>query len=137
MPVLPEVGSMSVSPSRSQPSRSASSTIRTPIRSFTLPPGLRNSHLATVQSKEGFFKKGTRLTLTMQTLTRQTRHKTIYEKTSAVQISHLIPSELVTREHLTSGVFPTTSKIESTIFLRGTLQTIQYSFTYSSIRVNI
>ena len=47
VPVLPEVGSMIVSPGLRIPARSASSTIRTAILSFTLPPALKNSHLAT------------------------------------------------------------------------------------------
>lgn len=46
-PVFPDVGSMSVSPGRSTPARSASSTIRRLMRSLTLPPALKNSHLAT------------------------------------------------------------------------------------------
>lgn len=50
VPVLPEVGSMMVSPGFSTPALSASSTIRRAMRSFTLPPALRNSHLATKNS---------------------------------------------------------------------------------------
>lgn len=46
-PVFPDVGSMMVSPGFSAPERSASSTMRRLIRSFTLPPALKNSHLAT------------------------------------------------------------------------------------------
>lgn len=46
-PVFPDVGSMSVSPGRSTPARSASSTMRRLMRSLTLPPALKNSHLAT------------------------------------------------------------------------------------------
>ena len=46
IPVFPEVGSMSVAPGFSLPSFSASSTIRSAIRSFTLPPALKYSHLA-------------------------------------------------------------------------------------------
>ena len=46
IPVLPLVGSMSVSPGRILPELIASSTILTPILSLTEPPGLRNSHLA-------------------------------------------------------------------------------------------
>lgn len=46
-PVFPEVGSMSVSPGFIIPARSASSTILRPMRSFTLPPGLKYSHFAT------------------------------------------------------------------------------------------
>ena len=46
-PVFPDVGSMIVSPGFMVPSRSASSIIRRLIRSFTLPPALKNSHLAT------------------------------------------------------------------------------------------
>ena len=46
-PVFPDVGSMIVSPGFRVPSRSASSIIRRLIRSFTLPPALKNSHLAT------------------------------------------------------------------------------------------
>src|SRR5436309_6956838 len=44
MPVLPEVGSISVSPGLIRPERSASSSMRTPMRSLTLPPGFKNSH---------------------------------------------------------------------------------------------
>jgi hypothetical protein len=46
IPVLPEVGSISVSPGLMRPSFYASITILYPIRSFTEPPGLKNSHLA-------------------------------------------------------------------------------------------
>ena len=46
-PVLPEVGSMMVSPGFSWPAFSAASTIRRPILSLTDPPALKNSHLAT------------------------------------------------------------------------------------------
>ena len=47
MPVLPDVGSTIVPPGLSQPRRSASSTIRMPIRSLTEPPGFSISILAT------------------------------------------------------------------------------------------
>ena len=47
MPVLPEVGSISVvSPGRMRPSRSIASIIETPMRSLTLAIGLKNSSLA-------------------------------------------------------------------------------------------
>lgn len=46
-PVFPDVGSMMVSPGFRIPARSASSTMRRLILSFTLPPALKNSHLAT------------------------------------------------------------------------------------------
>ena len=49
IPVLPDVGSMMVSPSFSSPLLSASSTIFSPMRSLTEPPALKNSHLATVR----------------------------------------------------------------------------------------
>lgn len=49
IPVFPEVGSMRVSPGLMRPEASASSTIRSPILSFTDPPELKNSHLATVE----------------------------------------------------------------------------------------
>src|SRR3989441_882884 len=45
-PVFPEVASTINPPGRSRPSRSAASIIATPIRSFTEPPGLKNSALA-------------------------------------------------------------------------------------------
>ena len=45
--MLPEVGSTIVPPGFSFPSRSAASIIVIPIRSFTDPPGLRYSSLAT------------------------------------------------------------------------------------------
>ena len=45
-PVLPEVGSTIVPPGLSSPEASAASIIRTAIRSFTEPPGLRYSTLA-------------------------------------------------------------------------------------------
>ena len=47
-PVFPEVGSIMVSPGFKTPSFSASSTILTPMRSFTEPPALKYSHLATI-----------------------------------------------------------------------------------------
>lgn len=46
-PVFPDVGSMMVSPGFRVPARSASSIMRRLMRSFTLPPALKNSHLAT------------------------------------------------------------------------------------------
>lgn len=52
VPVLPEVGSMIVSPGLRIPALSASSTIRRPILSFTLPPALKNSHLATRDKRQ-------------------------------------------------------------------------------------
>ena len=45
-PVLPEVGSMMVEPGLMRPVRSASETMRYAMRSFTDPPALKNSHLA-------------------------------------------------------------------------------------------
>ena len=45
-PVFPAVASMIVPPGRNTPRRSASSIMRSATRSFTLPPGLRNSTLA-------------------------------------------------------------------------------------------
>ena len=47
-PVLPLVGSMIVAPGFSLPSFSAASIIANPIRSFTLPPGLKNSTFAII-----------------------------------------------------------------------------------------
>ena len=47
-PVLPDVGSISVSPGLIKPSLSASSTILTPILSLIDPPALKNSHFPTV-----------------------------------------------------------------------------------------
>lgn len=55
LPVFPDVGSISVSPGFSLPSFSASSIIRSPIRSFTEPPALKNSHLATENFKMTIF----------------------------------------------------------------------------------
>ena len=46
MPVLPLVGSISVSPGLMRPLFSASATIAQPMRSLTEPPGFRNSHFA-------------------------------------------------------------------------------------------
>jgi len=45
IPVLPDVGSMRMSPGLHLPYFSASSTILLPILSLTEPPGLRYSHL--------------------------------------------------------------------------------------------
>src|ERR1700761_2495390 len=45
MPVLPDVPSTITPPGRSSPEASASRTIASAARSFTLPPGLRNSAL--------------------------------------------------------------------------------------------
>ena len=53
LPVFPDVGSIMVSPGFSKPALSASSTILRLIRSFTLPPALKYSHLATAQ-REGY-----------------------------------------------------------------------------------
>jgi hypothetical protein len=48
VPVLPEVGSISVPPGLSRPSRSAASTRRSATRSLIDPPGLKYSILATI-----------------------------------------------------------------------------------------
>ena len=48
MPVFPAVPSTSVPPARRAPRRSASSTIPLAARSFTEPPGLRNSAFPTI-----------------------------------------------------------------------------------------
>src|SRR2546425_937721 len=53
MPVLPLVGSTIVPPGFSAPVRSASSIIARAIRSLTLPPGLRDSTLATTAAPPG------------------------------------------------------------------------------------
>src|SRR4051812_3169050 len=49
VPVLPEVGSMSVPPARRRPSRSAASISRMATRSLIEPPGLNDSSLATIR----------------------------------------------------------------------------------------
>lgn len=51
-PVFPDVGSMSVLPGFSIPFCSASSTIRSPILSFTEPPALKYSHFATAKMED-------------------------------------------------------------------------------------
>jgi hypothetical protein len=47
--VLPEVGSTMVPPGRSAPERSAASTMRSAMRSLTLPPGLKYSTFASTR----------------------------------------------------------------------------------------
>src|SRR3954453_19588381 len=59
MPVLPLVGSTIVPPGRRAPLASAASTMRTAIRSFTDPPGLKYSTLA---STSGAFGPSSRVT---------------------------------------------------------------------------
>src|SRR5262249_13805925 len=54
MPVLPLVGSTSVAPGLTMPRRSASSTMASAIRSFTLPPGFSDSILASTVAPPGF-----------------------------------------------------------------------------------
>ena len=44
--MFPDVGSINVSPGLIRPDFSASSTMRSPIRSLTDPPALKYSHLA-------------------------------------------------------------------------------------------
>lgn len=51
VPVFPEVGSIKMSPGLSRPLFSASSIILSPMRSLTLPPGLRKSHFTTNDNK--------------------------------------------------------------------------------------
>ena len=46
MPVLPDVGSMSVAPGLMAPAASAASIMLTPMRSLTLAIGLKNSSFA-------------------------------------------------------------------------------------------
>ena len=51
MPVLPDVGSTMVAPGLSRPLASSDSIIATPMRSFTLDSGLKNSSLATTSPR--------------------------------------------------------------------------------------
>jgi hypothetical protein len=53
IPVLPLVGSTTVIPGFREPSRSAASIIARQIRSFTLPPGLKNSALPYTAAEPG------------------------------------------------------------------------------------
>ena len=53
LPVFPDVGSIMVSPSFSNPLFSASSIIRRATLSFTDPPALKNSHFATICTAQG------------------------------------------------------------------------------------
>ena len=53
-PVLPDVGSISVSPGFILPDFSASSTIRQPMRSLTDPPGLKYSHFTKRSQSSSF-----------------------------------------------------------------------------------
>ncbi len=50
MPVLPEVGSISVVSGPIRPSRSSASIIETPMRSLTEAIGLKNSSLARISA---------------------------------------------------------------------------------------
>jgi hypothetical protein len=50
MPVFPLVGSMMVPPGLRIPRRSASSIMAMPMRSLTLPRGLKNSHLRVIEA---------------------------------------------------------------------------------------
>ncbi len=52
-PVLPEVGSTMVPPGFSAPERSPASISAGPIRSLTLPPGLKDSSLAASVAPRG------------------------------------------------------------------------------------
>src|SRR5678815_2438836 len=54
IPVLPLVGSTMVPPGFSRPSCSAFSIMLSPIRSFTLPPGLKDSSLTSVSAHPSF-----------------------------------------------------------------------------------
>jgi len=53
MPVLPLVGSMMVVARVSRPLASASWIMLKPIRSFTLPPGLKDSSFTTTRASPG------------------------------------------------------------------------------------
>ena len=53
MPVLPLVGSTTRAPGASRPSRSAASIIETAMRSFTEPPGLKDSSFANTSRRAG------------------------------------------------------------------------------------
>src|SRR5437867_572000 len=57
MPVLPLVGSTIVPPGLSAPRRSASSTMATPMRSLTLPPGLNDSTFAMTVAPSGLGRR--------------------------------------------------------------------------------
>ena len=65
MPVFPEVPSITVPPGLMLPSFSAASSIRMPMRSFTLPPGFRYSSFA---SRIGFSPRPIRLRRTIGVL---------------------------------------------------------------------
>ena len=54
IPVLPEVGSIKVSPFLIRPCFSASSIIWRPIRSLMDPPGLKKSHLTQISQGKSF-----------------------------------------------------------------------------------
>jgi hypothetical protein len=64
MPVLPEVGSISTVSGPIMPAASMASIIETPMRSFTLPIGLKNSSLARTCAFTPFIC-GSRLSLTI------------------------------------------------------------------------
>jgi hypothetical protein len=50
IPVLPEVGSTKTAPGLIRPSRSAASTMASPIRSLTEDSGLKNSHFPRISA---------------------------------------------------------------------------------------
>ncbi len=62
MPVLPEVGSTRTAPWPSLPSFSIASIMLTPIRSLTLPIGLKNSSLSVTSARApcAFARRGMR-----------------------------------------------------------------------------
>src|SRR5215218_4603816 len=68
IPVLPLVGSTITERPRSiSPSRSAASTIATPIRSLTEPPGLKNSSFATTSPGRSAASRGSATSVVLPT----------------------------------------------------------------------
>src|ERR1051326_7856422 len=69
-PVLPDVHSTIVPPCFRRPSFSAASTMARPMRSFTLPPGLKNSSLASTGQGRSFATRRSRTSGVRPTVSR-------------------------------------------------------------------
>ena len=99
MPVLPLVGSTIVPPGCSAPLASAASTMRTAMRSFTDPPGLRYSTLASTSGASGPRSRVTEVSRTSGVLpTRSTTDSAYCTGSSSTRarsgpVSHPIPSD--------------------------------------------
>lgn len=109
-PVFPDVGSMMTSPGFRIPCFSASSIILKAMRSFTLPPGLKNSHFTTEN------KCDLQLKITIV-------FSYIQWEIGCLRISQRMPNDFGMLFNRTNGVCPIAERMLGRILGRGSLKT--------------